>query len=286
MKKEYIIKLIFNRQPNVALHAAVFALLSMVLMMMDYHQWYAAPVRAVLHTVSDPISHIVNYPSKLYYDFQSTLSSQEALLDENRTLNARVIALNFQLQRLRSLEQENKQLRALLDSSMDLPDQVSVGRIISVATNPSVRQVTVNIGKEQSAYLGQAVVDAHGVFGQITELSAHFSRVQLITDTTISVPVVDVRSGFRAITEGNMGATLNLVDVPNTADIKIGDVFVTSGLGGVYPEGYPVGTVATLYPVSGEAFLHIKLAPTALLSQSRLLLFIWPHKHQGEASVA
>lgn len=245
-------------------------------MVMDYHQYHIKPVRAVLSWVTSPFSFALNWPIKTYHHLQTSIVTQETLLHENQRLQAEIMSLQLRMQKLLSIEQENKQLRALMRSSLYVQTKVKVGQIVAIATNPAVQEVAVDFGKEANIFLGQPVLDSFGVFGQVIQASNPISRVMLLTDSRSAIPVEDARSGFRAIAEGSSeGSVLQLSHVPKTADIRVNDVFVTSGLGGVYPEGYPVGEVLSSSLSPGSQFASITLKPSAHLHRSRLLLLVW-----------
>ena len=145
-------------------------------------------------------------------------------------------------------------------------------------SDPLRHIVVINKGRDAGVYVGQAVIDARGLAGQVIEVSAYFSRVMLITDSTHAVPVQVNRNGVRAIAEGTgMIDELTLTHVASTMDIRVGDLLVTSGLGGHFPTGYPVAVVTAIDNSSND-FMKVKARPSALLDQSRYLLLIFREK--------
>jgi rod shape-determining protein MreC len=254
--------------------------LSVILMLMDYHAYHIKPIKKALDWVATPLIYTINWPIKTYHALQYSIATQESLLGENRSLHAEVLGLQLRLQKSLSLEKENKQLRALLSSSRYVHTKVKVGQLVSIASNLASETAMLDLGSNQGAFRGQVILDAFGVFGQINHVSPDLSRVLLLTDSRSAIPVEEVQSGFRAIAAGDGAArsTLHLENVPQTADIKVHDTFVTSGLGGVYPEGYPVGEVLSVEHKPGSQFAAIILKPSAHLHRSRILLFIWPEK--------
>jgi rod shape-determining protein MreC len=140
--------------------------------------------------------------------------------------------------------------------------------------------------------LGQPVLDARGLMGQVVELMPYTSRVLLLTDTTHSIPVQVNRNGLRAIASGTGNPErLELRHVADTADIKEGDLLVSSGLGQRFPAGYPVATVKEVIHDSGQPFAIVRAVPTAALNRSRYLLLVFsdgrtPEERANDAAQA
>src|SRR5690606_7922668 len=170
----------------------------------------------------------------------------------------------------------NNELRRLLNSSEVLDDRVIVGEVVGVSPDPFSHEIIINKGESDGVTTGQAVLDAEGLMGQVIQTSQFTSRVLLVSDSSHAVPVEVVRNGLRSILLGN-GETdeLDLVHVPDTADIREGDMLVSSGLGGRFPRGYPVAEVSSIEKESGEPFVTIQAAPKARLNQSRLVLIVF-----------
>ena len=140
----------------------------------------------------------------------------------------------------------------------------------------------MNKGARHGLYVGQAVIDAYGLFGQVMEVGASVARVLLISDPRHSVPVQVNRNGQRFIVEGDSDFTqLKLPHVALTADIKEGDVLSTSGLGQLFPAGYPVAKIQSITYSPGMPFAEIVVSPFAKLDQSRhVLLLFSDDRHQ------
>lgn len=207
-----------------------------------------------------------------------TLRDWSSLHKENEDLQQRTLILEAKVEKMASLSAENARLRQLLNSSAHLDDSVLIAELIGVSSDPLRHSVIINKGRDAGVYVGQAVIDARGLVGQVIEVSAYFSRVMLITDSTHAVPVQVNRNGVRAIAEGTgMIDELTLTHVAATMDIRVGDLLVTSGLGGHFPSGYPVAVV-TAVDNSSNAFMKVKARPSALLDQSRYLLLIFREK--------
>jgi rod shape-determining protein MreC len=175
-----------------------------------------------------------------------------------------------------ALASENNELRRLLNSSEVLDDRVVVGEVVGVSPDPFSHEIIINKGQSDGVTTGQAVLDAEGLMGQIVQTSQFTSRVLLVSDSSHAVPVEVVRNGLRSVLLGNGEVNqLDLVHVPDTADIREGDTLVSSGLGGRFPRGYPVAEVSQIIKEPGEPFVTIRARPMARLNQSRLVLVVF-----------
>lgn len=156
-------------------------------------------------------------------------------------------------------------------------------QILAVDTSHSRQIVVLNKGKKDGIFVGQPVLDAKGVMGQIVNVGPLTSTVLLISDSKSAVPVRNHRTGERAILVGTNNINhLFLINLPKTSSITVGDILITSGLDHRYPEGYPVGKVEEVYNMPGEDFVKVKVSPIALLNRNRLVLLIWPEKEQEQ----
>jgi rod shape-determining protein MreC len=164
-----------------------------------------------------------------------------------------------------------------------LRDDVLVAELIGVSPEPERHHLVINKGKEDGVFVGQPLIDADGLMGQIVEVSGGTSRALLVTDVTHSVPVQVNRSGVRAIAEGT-GAlgSLEVRHVSATTDIEPGDLLVTSGLGGRFPVGYPVAVVEAVEREAGDAFAHVVAVPTAALDRTRHVLLVFTTQDSPE----
>ena len=247
------------------------------MMVTDHKSSYLKSFREYLSFAVSPLQYAVDLPFEAKDWLQANVTSYQALLKENTHLKAQQLLLKAQVQKFIALEKENLQLRALLQSSPPETEKLLVAKLLSVVTDPDVRRVVLSEGKSNGVYVGQTVLDAHGVFGQIVEIGPKTSHVLLLTDPRSAIPVFNDRTGERMIAVG-MGSpdTLALRHVPKTTSISIGDVLLTSGLGQHFPAGYPVGTVIDIKQDPGDTFAVIKLKPSAQFSRSRLVLLVWP----------
>ena len=167
-----------------------------------------------------------------------------------------------------------------MQSSRQIKGKTLIAELLAVDSEPFVRQVVLNKGTRDGVYVGQPVIDASGVMGQVTEAGPITSRVILINDPHSGVAVQNARNGMRAMAVGDSyTGKLRLMYVPKTADIREGDIFITSGLGGHYPEGYPVGKVVTVKKDPASQFTDIYMQPSARLDNTRQVLLVWYQKN-------
>ena len=178
-------------------------------------------------------------------------------------------------------------LRELLSSSATMDDKVIVGELIGVDPNPYSHRILLDKGSRDGVFLGQPVLDARGLMGQVVEVMPYTSRVLLITDTSHAVPVQVNRNGLRAIANGlGLPESIELRHVADTADIKVGDLLVSSGLGQHFPAGYPVATVTEVNRDTGQPFAVVRAAPTAALNRSRHMLLVFTDQRSPEERAA
>jgi rod shape-determining protein MreC len=265
----------------------VLALLfSMFLMFSDYHYRYLDSVRSGFSLIVSPLQYAVDYPVRVFGWVQSLVSAKKALIDENMRLRYRQTILEAELQKLLVIQKENLQLKELLQTSSQANMNAMAAQILAVDTSNSRQIVVLNKGKREGVYVGQPVLDAKGVMGQIVDVGPLTSTVLLISDSKSAVPVRNNRTGERAILVGrNDMERLFLINLPKTSSIHPGDLLVTSGLDRRYPEGYPVGRVEQVSSIPGDDFVKVKVSPVALLNRNRLVLLIWPDKEQKQLTV-
>ncbi len=259
-------------------------LASLVLFFLDSRLDYFKPVRSVLSTVVYPIQVTASMPTSLVDWIEDFFQDREQLREKMAVLEASNMLQNIRLQKMQALERENMRLRELLGSSFRLQERVQVAELLTVDLDPFSQQVVIDKGKNYGVYVGQPVLDAKGVMGQVTETSPLSSRVVLLTDPSHSIPVQINRNGLRAVVTGRgLGEKLQMDFLPHNADIRVGDLLVTSGLGGRFPVGYPVGEVIAVDFPQGKAFADIKVEPAANLATSREVMLVLPgEKIQAE----
>ena len=243
----------------------------------SFNQFRTQVASAIIY----PFEWTVDAPVRFTRWIAMSISSKQHLLTENAELRAEELLLRSQVQRLITLQHENAQLRLLLQSSPQISGRVQVARLLSVDLNPQLLQIIVDKGSNNHVYIGQPVLDAYGVMGQVISVGPLTSKILLITDPRSAVPVKDARSGVRAVAEGlGLSGRLTLLHVPDSADIHSGDLFVSSGLGLRYPVGYPVGHVVSVVHGAANENAQVRLLPEAHLDQTEQVLLAWPSKNR------
>ncbi|MGI9330389.1 MAG: rod shape-determining protein MreC [Gammaproteobacteria bacterium] len=265
------------RDPDNGLRFAVICALSLALMVADNRVNLLQDIRRVLAAVAFPLQVLVDSPAVLGRWLGETGATRERLLTANQNLRATTLEQSARLQRMAALEAENTRLRALLDSTAKVGDRVLIAEIMSVDMDPFRQRVVINKGSQDGAFVGQALIDADGVVGQITRDQIFSSEGILITDAEHALPVEVLRTRQRtlAIGTGQLDR-LSIPFLPRNTDIAAGDLLVTSGLGGIFPSGYPVAVVSKVATDSGTEFLAVEAKPAAALSRVREVLLIWP----------
>lgn len=254
----------------------VICALTLALIMLDSRFHFFNPIRASLLNLATPFYWVADIPDRLTQWGSSTTMSRGELKSENERLNGEALVLKAKLQKLASLAAENIRLRELLNSSAILQDNVLAAEIIGVSPDPSKLYVMVNKGKLDNVFVGQPVIDAYGLVGQVIEVGSDSCRVLLIADDLHALPVQVNRTGVRAVAEGTgLLHELQLRHVAATTDIKVDDTLVSSGLGGRFPVGYPVGKVTSIIQDPGQPFVSVTITPSAQLNRSRHVLLVF-----------
>ncbi|MDY6956995.1 MAG: rod shape-determining protein MreC [Pseudomonadota bacterium] len=272
------IKPLFLKTRALNLRFVVFVVASVALILYDSGGAESKRLRLVLGTLVYPVQLAVDWPVRLGKEFADGIRSRRALLTENDTLRTRQVLLEAQIQKLAVLQAENARLRELLQSSSRLDDRLSIAEILSMDLDPYRQSIMLNRGLVHQVHVGQPIIDAHGVMGQITHVGLNTSTALLITDTNHSLPIEVNRNGLRTVAQGTGESRwLTLPYLPRNADIREGDLLITSGLGGRFPRGYPVATVKTVTRQGGGRFAQVRAEVTAQVDRSREVLLIWDH---------
>jgi len=249
--------------------------MAIALMVTDYQKGYLTGLRTTLSAVLYPIQALVDLPRSGGNWLQETFSSRQQLQVENASMRAQNLLLQTRLQKYDALLAENNRLRELLDSSSKVNEDVLIAEILSIDLEPFTRRIIINKGDIEGVFLEQPLLDANGVLGQVISIGAFSSTAMLITDPSHALPVQSLRTGARAIAVGvATGDQLKLEHIPNNADIKIGDVLVTSGLGGRFPVGYPVGTITNFEIDPSQPFAKVSAQPNADIKHVREVLLV------------
>jgi rod shape-determining protein MreC len=219
---------------------------------------------------------LVDAPFSAWNWVAATFAERRSLVEENERLKRERLSAEFRLQRLAALETENARLRELLDSTERVGTRALIAEILAVDLDPYRQRFDLNRGLVDGVYVGQALLDAGGVVGQVVRVGPLTSEAVLITDADHAVPVSVNRNGLRTIAVGTGDSgRLRLPYLTNSADIREGDLLVSSGLGGVFPAGYPVGRVTEIRARPDQAFAEVFAAPSSQLDRDREVLLVW-----------
>ena len=274
-------KKIFTK-PVSAPRMLLLVALAVVLLLADHYTALFGPARAWLETVARPLQWLGNVPGQLAEWSRANVAGPGGLAVENRQLQAEVLVLKGQLQQLAELGAENVRLRALLNAQQTPKLRLLMAELIGVSPDPRRHQITINRGKRDGAFVGQAVLDGKGLMGQVVQVSEARAEVLLISDERHAVPVRVAGTDMRAIAEGTGDyRRLRLRHVQPTLEVAINDLLLTSGLGGHFPAGYPVGRVASIEHQPGQPFVEVAVTPAAELDHSRHLLLVFPEPASG-----
>ncbi len=261
----------------------MLVVLSVALMVVDARFSVLQPVRQQMSRVLIKAYWVTNLPEQFWEGISNQFGSRAELMAENEKLKTEALLLQGRLQKLAALTEQNVRLRELLNSSALVNEKVEVAELIGIDPNPFTHRILINKGERDGVVLGQPVLDARGLMGQVVELMPYTARVLLLTDTTHSIPVQVNRNGLRAIASGTGNPErLELRHVADTADIKEGDLLVSSGLGQRFPAGYPVATVKEVIHDSGQPFAIVRAVPTAALNRSRYMLLVFSDSRSPE----
>lgn len=266
---------LFPRGPGLGLKALVLCLLALGAILSDQRSDTLTPVRHALNWALQPVLWAAGLPSTMVRTADH-MQSRESLLRENEVLRENQLLLQARLQRVEALEMENQRLRELLASAAHLEERVTIAQIVSAAQDPYRQQIVLNKGARDGVYKGQALVDAQGVLGQVIRVSPGSSVALLLTDPDHGIPVEINRTGLQTFALGRGdGQHLVLPFLPGNADVQVGDLIVSSSLGGLFPAGYAVGHITELKHEPGEHFMEALAQPAARLNQNRQALLVW-----------
>lgn len=245
-------------------------------MVADAQERHLGWLRSTLTVAVYPLQWLAAQPSRLARDFDSQFATGADLRERNSLLESENLALRGQMQRFLALQAENSRLRDLLGSSFKVSDRVLVAELLQVELDPYRQQVLVDKGTVSGVYVGQPVLDANAVMGQVVVANPLTATVLLITDADHALPVQINRNGLRTIATGTGRVNqLRLHHLPKNADVRVGDLLVTSGMGGVFPPGYPVAQIVEVADDPNSPFATVQAVPTARLDRSHEVLLVW-----------
>jgi rod shape-determining protein MreC len=218
----------------------------------------------------------VDTPFRAWNWLTGSFADRDRLRQENLEVTARLRLANLQLQRFAAIEEENRRLRDMRENSAGVAERALVASILNVDLDPFRHRVLLDKGKADGVFKGQAVLDGEGIFGQVWRVNERSAEVILITDAEHAIPVQSNRSGVRTIAVGT--GDLNRLVLPfvtGESDLKKGDLLLSTGMGGVFPPGYPVAKVTKVERNSKATFAIVEARPTAALDRDREVLLVW-----------
>ncbi len=255
------------------LRLLTYLALAIVLVLLDSRGDWLSQLRRQANGLVQPVWALAGIPSWFGGQLSERAISHARLVNENRHLRNQLLIANARLTRLQTAARDTAQLHDLLNLAEHRGLDVQLAPILDVDLDPSRQRLILDAGSRDGVRLGQAVIDAGGLMGQVIEVTSLHSIVLLLTDPDHAVPVTVARNGVRLIVYGR-GDRLELRNIPLSADVKVGDVVMTSGLGGRFPAGFPVGSISTLHPDDSHAFLAGVITPAAKLDRGRNVLLL------------
>ena len=257
------------------LRLIVYLMIAMIIMVIDHRAGYLENLRLLSSRIVEPVYRIAAFPADAARAGRLAIATQTHLAEENRELREALLLAQVRLNRMAALAAQNERLKELLDVQKNLGLGVQLARLIDIDLDPFRHRVVLDAGSMQGVVVGQPLLDAGGVMGQIVEVLPNTSVAMLITDPTHAIPVMIERTGLRTIAYGT-GAIdrLQLPNIPMSADVKVGDTLVTSGLGGRFPAGFPVGVIGGLSNDESGMFAAAIAKPAAALDRSGDVLLL------------
>jgi rod shape-determining protein MreC len=248
---------------------------ALIMMVADHRGGYLERVRSWAGLLSDPIYLMVSAPSRMTRYLHESFSTRASLSEDNAALREQLLVSNARVNRLEAVQLENQRLRALLGGTRGLRLSVQLASLVDIDLDPFRHRIVLDAGTRRGVREGLAVIDARGVFGQVIATTPLNATVMLISDPSHAIPVQVVRSGLRTIAYGTGRIDrLSLPNIPLSADVRVGDQLITSGLGGTFPAGFPVGRIETLNPDETRLFVVAEARPDAALDRSGEVLLV------------
>lgn len=245
-------------------------------MFADQRRGWLVQARYYLTAAAYPLQLAVSSPSAAWRWLESTFEERATLQTENAALLARVRSLELKTQRFEALARENGELRGLKDALPSVADRWLVAEVVSVDLNSLQQRILIDRGARNGVFDGQAVMDSHGLLGQTMRVGPWSAEVILLTDPEHAVPVEIERTGVRTIAVGTGDRdALALPYLPVNSDVKVGDLLVTSGLGGVFPQGYPVARITSVHHDAVSPIAQIRARPLAELDRLHEVMLVW-----------
>ncbi len=272
-------------QPSLFIHLrfAIIFFISLSIMAVDMRSRMLNDFRYYVESSLYPLMVFADAPRAVSKMVSSQFKSKSELIEENERLSVENFLQKADIMRMQALEAENDALRKLLNSPSHPSTKRLVAEVIDVDSNPYLRRVVINRGSQSGVYEGMPVISGSGLVGQVYSLNYGFSRVLLVNDPNCAVPVMCPRTNIRAVTMGTgVHDELIVNNVPRSADMRVGDILITSGLGGVYPKGFPVAEVTSVGYSDSLPFASIKAKPIVNTDTMHYVLLYWYQGINGE----
>ncbi|WP_049623471.1 rod shape-determining protein MreC [Frateuria defendens] len=249
--------------------------LALVLMVLDHRNGWIWRVRYAAAVVVEPVYRLAGLPAAGVRALSVAFADRKLLTEQNQRLREDLLLANAKLNRMAAVAEQNQRLKELLDTQRSLDLNVQLARVVGVDLGADRHRILLSLGTHNGVKVGQPVIDAHGVMGQVVETLPATSVVMLVTDPSHAVPVTIERTGLRTIAYGARdGDRLTLPTIPLAADVEVGDRLLTSGLGGRFPPGFPVGVVSAVGPAASGMFMEAQAQPSADIHRSDDVLLL------------
>ncbi len=267
---------LFIRTISLRFRLTLALLLAFLLIVLDHRLSVMKPTRMVLNSIVSPVQYLATMPEQIYARLSENVRSRVQMREELSELRNGMLDMQGEMQRYQFLVRENERLRNLLASDAREDSLRMVAEVIAVDSDSFSHQVVVNKGTAHGVFIGQPVLDDQGVVGQVSSVGLTTARVLLISDQSHAIPTRSERSGIRVVVQG-VGDTsmLDVMHVPHSTELEVGDLLLSSGLGGVFPEGYPVAVIKSIDLDVTLPFAKVAALPIANLDRIRMLLLVW-----------
>jgi rod shape-determining protein MreC len=265
----------FRQGPSANARLLFFGLLSLGLLIADARFDALGGLRQGIGNVLYPVQRVLLVPRDAIALAGTYATEITALRQENAELK-RIEALNAKaLLQIEQLANENKRLRDLAGARERAAAQSVLAEVLYETRDPFTRKLVLDKGAQQQVSIGQPVIDAKGLIGQVTRVFQFSSEMTLVTDRNMTVPVVLQRTGMRSVAFGGAApGRLELRYLASSADLREGDLLTTSGLDALYPPGLPVGRIERIERGGDNDFVKVLVAPTAEIQNNHLLVIL------------
>jgi len=268
---------------NNVLRFLLLEIICVVLMFFDHSYKISIPIRTAVSVLTYPLVKIIELPQSAYQFIQSTTSNQVLLVNENTELKQKLSQAQIDLLQLEVVSQQNSELRKLLNAKQQLPLKTTAAFLINMNTGDNFQQVVINQGSNQGITVDQTVLDLNGVVGLVDSVEIESAHVVLITNQNHAVPVEFLRTGVRTFIYGTGNLeSLSLPEIPQSADLILGDILITSGYGGIYPRGLKVATLSNIIDSEDKSYTKAEAKPSADIKHMKQVLLVWSQNQDAQ----